>query len=211
MATADDDATPINDPEQDIISDQKPHTTTLDGSVFPQCVKPLSRQFLEVTLIFRMKAKKACLTRETEGKQRMRRDRDGSVISVGESMSRTGRRHSMRSHSHQTQREFHSSERDLREHLERRAQQAIHGENSVRRKLNSTEYNMQIQSFEQRNSEYASLESQRELESRRQQLMMVNHSVDHAQRERVHLCSGLEMRSHLRQEGYARSCQEIQE
>ena len=70
---------------------------------------------------------------------------------------------------------------------------------------------MEIQNFERRNSEDASLESQRELESRRQQWMMANHSEDHAQRERTHLCSELEMRSHLRQERYARSCQEIEE
>ena len=41
--------------------------------------------------------------------------------------------------------------------------------------------------------------------------MIANHSADHAQRERTHLCSELEMRSHLRQERYARSWQEIEE
>ena len=101
------------------------------------------------------KESKESLTRETEGKQRMRGDREGSVISVGESMSRRSRRNSTRSHSHQTQREFCSSERDLREHLERRAQQAINGENAVRRKFFSTEYNMEIQHSERRNSENA--------------------------------------------------------
>ena len=84
------------------------------------------------------------LTRETEGKQRMRGDRDGSVISVGVSMSRRSRRNSVRSDAQQTHREFYSGERDLREHLERRAQQAIHAENSVRRMLYSSEYNMEI-------------------------------------------------------------------
>ena len=55
--------------------------------------------------------------------------------------------------------------RDLREHLDGRAQQAILGENFVPRKLYSTEYNIEIQNLERRNSEYALIESQRELES----------------------------------------------
>ena len=60
-----------------------------------------------------------------------------------------------RSHSLQTHREFYSDERDLREHFERRAQQAFIGENSVHRTLNSIEYNIEIQNVERRNSEYA--------------------------------------------------------
>ena len=75
-------------------------------------------------------------------------------------MSRKNRRNSLRSTSHQTQRVFYSDERDLREHFERRAQQAILGENSVQRKFFSTEYNMEIQNLEPRNSEYALIESQ---------------------------------------------------
>ena len=108
-------------------------------------------------------------------------------------MSRKSRRNSTRSHSHQTHREFNSDERDLREHLERRAQQAIHGENSVQRKFFSTEYNLEIQNLERRNSEYALFESQRELESQKQQLLMANLWADQAQRERIRLCSELEM------------------
>ena len=56
---------------------------------------------------------KESVTRETEGKQRVRSDRDVSVIRVGESMSRKSRRNSTRSHSHQTHREFYSGEGDL--------------------------------------------------------------------------------------------------
>ena len=67
-----------------------------------------------------------------------------------------------------------SDERDLREHLERRAQQNFLGENSVQRKFYSTEYNMEIQNLEPRNSEYALFESQRELESQRRQLLDAN-------------------------------------
>ena len=126
-------------------------------------------------------------------------------------MSRRSRRNSVRSDAQQTHREFYSGERDLREHLERRAQQAIHAENSVRRMLYSSEYNMEIQKSERRNSEYALLGSQRELESQRQQLLMANDWADQTQRARIHLCSGSEMRSRLYQEGYERSCQEIEE
>ena len=117
----------------------------------------------------------------------------------------------MRNHSHQTQKEFYLGQRDLREHLERRAQQANLVEKLAERKFFSTEYNMEIQNSERRNSEYALFESQRELESQRQPLLMANHWADQAQRERIHLCSELEMRSHLHQEGYARSYQEIDE
>ena len=141
----------------------------------------------------------------------MRGDRKTSVISVGESISRRSRRNSTRSHSHQTHREFYSDERDLREHFERRAQQAIHGENSVQRKLYSTELNTEIKNLERRNSEYALFESQRELESQRRQLPMANQWADQAQREKIQLCRDLEMKNHLHQERYARSCQEIEE
>ena len=51
--------------------------------------------------------------------------------------------------------EFYSDERDLREHLKRRARQAILGEISAQMKTNSTEYNIEIQNMERRNSEYA--------------------------------------------------------
>ena len=47
-------------------------------------------------------------------------------------MSKKSRRNSIRSHSLQTHREFYSDEQDRREDLERRAQQAVHGENSAR-------------------------------------------------------------------------------
>ena len=57
------------------------------------------------------------------------------------------RRNSIRSHSLQTHREFYSDERDLRGHLERRAQQAVLDENSVQRTLYSTEYDTEIKNF----------------------------------------------------------------
>ena len=63
MVPADDDATPINDPDYDSISDisKTTHENTGWFGVFLQCVKPLFRRLLEVTLLFRKKAKKASL------------------------------------------------------------------------------------------------------------------------------------------------------
>ena len=72
-------------------------------------------------------------------REREREESEGSVISVAESMSRKSRRNSIRSHSLQTHRDFYSDERDLREDLERRAQQAVLGKNSAQRKLHLTE------------------------------------------------------------------------
>ena len=128
------------------------------------------------------------MPRETVARQREREEKEGSVISVAESMSRKCRRNSTRSNSPRTHRELYSDERDLREDLERRAQQAILGGNSARRELYSTEYNVEIRNLERRNSEYALFVSQRKLESQRLQLLEANQWTDQAQRERTHLC-----------------------
>ena len=53
---------------------------------------------------------------------------------------------------------------------------------------------MEIQNLERRNSEYAFIESQRELESQRLQFLEIHQWADQAQRERIHLCSVLEMK-----------------
>ena len=117
--------------------------------MFLQCLKPLFRKFLTVVSLF---TKKACLGKPLQDRERD--EREGSVISVGESMSRTCRRNSIRSHSLLTHREFYSDERDLREDLERRAQQAVLGENSAQRKLYLTEHDMEIRNLERKNAEY---------------------------------------------------------
>ena len=150
------------------------------------------------------------MPRETAARQRERGEREGSEITVTESMSKKCRRNSTRRHSLQTHRGFYSDERVLREHFER-TQQDFLGENSVQRKFFSTEYNMEIQNLERRNSEYALFESQREHESQRRQLLEANQWAHQAQRQRIHLCSELEMKNRLHQECYARSCQEIEE
>ena len=191
MVPADDDATPINDPDHDSIShfSKTTHENTGWFGVPTRGDSALQKE------------SKKSLTRETDGRQREREDRDGSVISVGESMSRKSRRKSTRSHSRQTHREFYSDERDLREYFERRLQQAFQGENSVQRKLYSTELNMEMHYLIHNVS----------LNFKKQQLMMANQWADQAQRERMHLCSDLEMKNRLHQKCYARSCQEMEE
>ena len=130
---------------------------------------------------------KDSMHRETVARHRGREEREGSVISSAESMSKKSRRNSIRSHSLQTHRGFYSDERDLREDPERRAQQAVPGENSAQRKLHLTEYDLEFQNLERRNSEYALIESRRELESQRRQILEANQLADQAQRERIHL------------------------
>ena len=78
-----------------------------------------------VSFLFREKATTACIGKPSPDRER---EREGSVISVAESMSKKSRRNSIRSHPLQTHRELYSDERDLREDLERRAQQAVPGE-----------------------------------------------------------------------------------
>ena len=57
---------------------------------------------------------------------------------------------------------------------------------------------MEIQNLNRRNSEYALTESQRELESQRQQLLEANQSKLDVRE--YHLCSELETKDHLHQE-----------
>ena len=56
---------------------------------------------------------------------------------------------------------------------------------------------MEIQNLERRNSEYALIESRRELVSLLRQLLKANQWAGQARRERIHLCSELEMKDHL--------------
>ena len=132
----------------------------------------MSFLFREKAFLFREKAKKTCLGKPLQDRER--EEREGSVISGTESMSKKSPRNSTRSHSLQTHREFYSDEGHFREHFERRAQQAFLGEYSVQGQFFSTECNMEIQNLERRNSEYALIESQRKLESQRLQLLEAN-------------------------------------
>ena len=83
--------------------------------------------------------------------------------------------------------------------------------NSAQRNLYWTEYDVEIENLERRNSVHASIESRRELESRRRHFLEANQWADQAQRERIHLSSELETKNRLHQECYARSCQEIED
>ena len=73
-------------------------------------------------------------------------------------------------------RKFFSDGRDLREHVERRAQQAIIGANSIPRKYIWMRARWISRIWSEENSDYALTESQRELESQRQQLLEANQS-----------------------------------
>ena len=106
VTSVDGDTTPINDLDLDSISDfsRKPHARVLDCSMFPQCLKPLFRQFLTVVLLFREREREQRKHASGNRCKTVREKREGSVISVAESMSRKSRRNSIRGHSLQTQR-----------------------------------------------------------------------------------------------------------
>ena len=183
------------------LTSRRPQARTLDTVFWILCFA----RFSLVILLFREKAKKACLGKQLQGRER--EEREGSVTSVAESVSRKSRRNSTRSHSLQTQSWWTRSPRTPRT----KSSKSFLGENSVQRKLYSTEYDMEIQNLERRNSEYALFESQRELESQRLQLLEDNQWTDQAQRERIHLSSELKMKNRLHQECYAKSCREFEE
>ena len=52
------------------VTSRIPHARTLDCSVFPQCLKPLFRTFLMEILLFREKAKKACLGKPLQDREK---------------------------------------------------------------------------------------------------------------------------------------------
>ena len=135
ITSVDGDTTPINDPNHNSISDFSKTTRENIGlfrvpTMFETFVSHDSRADFDL-----QQESQESMPRETVARERVREEREGSVISVAESMSRKSRRSSIRSHSLQIHREIYSDERDLREHLERRAQRAILGENSGQRKF----------------------------------------------------------------------------
>ena len=114
------------------LTSRKPQARTLDNSVFPQCLNPLFCTFLMVIFVSERKQRQHATGKPLQDRERKTKEMV-SVISVAESMSMKSQRSSIRSHSLQTHNEFFSDERDLREHLERRAQQAILGEKSLQK------------------------------------------------------------------------------
>ena len=72
---------------------------------------------------------------------------------------------------------------------------------------------MTKRNWEQRCSDTALYETDRELESQRLELYQANQwaDQDQAQREKIHLCGELGMRNRIFQESRARDCQEIKD
>ena len=127
--SVDDDATLINDPDHNFWDFSKTmNENARQFGVHTVFESSVLNFFALVILFLREKVKKAC-NRETVAWQRETEEREGFAISVAKSMSMKSRRNSIRSHSFPTHKEFCSDERDLRGHLEWRAQHAFLGEN----------------------------------------------------------------------------------
>ena len=126
ITSADGDTTPINDPNYDNISDFSKITRENTG------LFGVSRMLEASVSHVSHGESKDRMHRETVARQREREEREGSVISVAESLSKTSRRNRIRSHSLQTHRELYSDERNLREDLERRSQRALGGNSAQR-------------------------------------------------------------------------------
>ena len=131
------------------------------------------------------RASQESMPRETVARQRERCEREGSVISATESMSKINRQNSTGCHSLRTHRDSmlmnDISENTLNEEVNRIFLVKI----QFREIFFSTEWNMEIQNLERRNSGYALFESQRELESQRRQMLEANQWADQAQRQRI--------------------------
>ena len=69
---------------------------------------------------------------------------------------------------------------------------------------------MEVNHWEQRNSDMALCEVNQEFESQRFQLQQAIRSADHAQRDEKKLVWRLELRNTLFQESQAKDCQEIE-
>ena len=202
ITSVDSDTVLIDDPDVNQISDFSKNTRENTGlfgvlTMFESSVSHVSQNYfcIQVESKESMHRETDCWTeRERERKEGKRRFCDQCC----KPMTKKNRRNNIRGHSLQTLRKFYSDGRDLREHLERRAQQAVIGENSIQRKLYLNEYKMEIQNLKRRNSEHALFDSQRELESQRRQLEKAHQWADQAQRERIHLCSRLRWRTIFR-------------
>ena len=150
---------------------------TLDNSVFPQCLNSLFRTFLIGDFVSQRESKesmhtgKQLLDREEEKKEKVL----WSVLQGWCQWKVDGTR--IRSHSPTTHRQFDSDDRDLRVHLEWRAQQASLGENSAQKKdtrLNTTRRS-KIRNEEIQNTQY--LSHNENMKSQRRYFMCRSSSV----------------------------------
>ena len=78
-----------------------------------------------------------------------------------------------------------SERRNLHVYLEQKDEMAVQGECAARRRLSEAEAGMDIRNWEQRNSDIALYETNRELESERLERCQANQWADQAQRERL--------------------------
>ena len=99
----------------------------------------------------------------------------------------------------------------LHVYLEQKADLAAREECAAQRRLSEAESDMEIRKWEERSSDMALHETNRELESERLDLYQAHQWADQAQREKINLCDQLEMRNRLFNESRARNCQEIEE
>ena len=79
--------------------------------------------------------------------------------------------------------------------LKRKAELAVQGECAAQKGLSEAEADVNIRNWEQRNSDIAFYETNRELESQRLELYQANQWADQAQRENINLCGEVEMQN----------------
>ena len=152
ITSADGDTTPINDPNYGNISVFSKITRENTGLFGVSTMLEASVSHVSHGEFPLKKKRKDSMHRETiAGQTKKKEEREGSVISVAESMSKKSQWKSTWSHSLQTHRDLYSDERYLRKDLERRAQQAILGEKFRSEKLYLTECDLEIQNSERRN------------------------------------------------------------
>ena len=170
--------------------------------MFTQCLKPLFRKFLMVVLLFREKAKKACLAKPLQDRERERGKRrfcegkvDGTALRV--ILFRLTENSILMNE---------ISENTLNVELNKLFLVKIHFRESYTR-LSPT-WRSQIWSEEIRNTHYLSHSVGLNLKDYSYWRPI---NVHHAQQERILLCSELKMKNRLHQEGYARSCPTFEE
>ena len=81
----------------------------------------------------------------------------------------------------------------LHAHLEQKTDLAVRGECVAQKRLSEAKAEMNIRNWEQRNSDIAQYETNRELESQRLELYQANQWAGQAQREKINLCGDLQM------------------
>ena len=99
---------------------------------------------------------------------------------------------------------------ERRVNLKQKAEVAVQGECAAHR-LSEAEADMDVRNWQQRNSDIALYETNRELESQKLELYQANRGADQAQGDKINLRGEEEMRSRFFQGSRARNCQEIDE